>query len=176
MEQMQATRAIFGGSDHATRADAGAEPGDTDPEIAIACAAGAHGPVALYWHGVPTPTVAATVLALVQAIGPVRVQRVLVPERAVASACILPRLLERAGAEVVLCAGAPRLAALVSGWHRVVIDDLVRHPELATVVLVAAPAAVVSRVVPVLLGTGRPCVRLLGAGARARAVDPAVAV
>lgn len=123
---------------------------------------GGMGAVALHWHGVPALATAATMLAQIRAMGPVQVQRVLVPELLAGLDCKVLRRLTRAGAEVVGWTGAPRAVALASALHMLVVDDLARHPALATVVLVGAPAALVARVSSVVRATGRRCVRLNG--------------
>ena len=139
-----------------------AQAGDADPEIAIATRTARPGPVALYWHGMPSPAAAAAVLSLAGALGPVLVQRVIEAEGAGCGGADhrLPRSLARAGAEVVRCLGGDRTRVLTSACHDLVVDDLLRHPEIATVVLAGAPAPVVARVVPVVHAARRRVVRL----------------
>lgn len=139
-----------------------AQAGDADPEIAIATRKAPPGPVALYWHGVPSPAASAAVLSLARALGPALVQRVIEAEGAGCGGADhrLPRSLARAGAEVVRCMGGDRTRVLTSAWHDLVVDDLLRHPEIATVVLASAPAPVVARVVPVVHAARRRVVQL----------------
>lgn len=139
-----------------------APAGDADPEIAIAIRAGRPGLVALYWHGVPNPAAAAAVLALAGALGPVVVQRVIVPDTGGAADADrrLPRPLARVGAEVVLCMGADQPRLLAAAWHALVVDDLARHPGVTTVVLAGAPQTVAARVAPVVRAARYRCVRL----------------
>lgn len=145
-----------------THGAAGTQASDADPEIANAIRSTRPGPVALYWHGVPGPAAAAAVQALARSLGPVQVQRVIEAYGAGAADADrrLPRPLARAGAEVVLCMDADRPRVLASAWHDLTVDDLVRHPEVATVVLAGAPAAVVARVAPVVRAARLRCVSL----------------
>ena len=141
-----------------------AQAGDADPEIATATRTARPGPVALYWHGMPSQAAAAAVLSLarVLGLGPELVQRVIEAEGAGCGGADhrLPCSLARAGAEVVRCLGGDRTRVLASGWHDLVVDDLLRHPEIATVVLASAPAPVVARVVPVVHAARRRVVQL----------------
>jgi hypothetical protein len=137
-----------------------AHAGEAEPEIAVAMRNTLPGPVAVYWHGVPASASAAAVLSLARALGPVQVQRVIQVGCAADVHHRLPSSLLRAGAELLLCLGAHRPRVLASAWHDLVVDDLLRHPGLATVVLAGAPAAAEARVAPVVRAARVQLVRL----------------
>lgn len=163
-----------GGAGGASGAGGAAQAGGGEPEIAMATHAACRGPVALYWHGMPSPAAAATGLALAGALGPVLLQRVIVAEEAVAADASwrLPRALAPADAEVVVCLGADRLRVLAAAWQHLVVDDLARHPVLATVVLAGAPDAVAARVAPMVRWARRRCMSLSPTSAAALLAAP----